>query len=232
MWCSCFGSPSLSPARRIDVDLRLEALRAFRIAVFESRHNSPRTQKALLDAQRLLVEAFLEDRKENARFFVWAHRIGAMREERGECTWTHNPDRDAFSLECPMQAIHSRVGVSVALMSRHKCSVCGAGDFGCEHVAGEVYDGVVCEWRQTDIWLDHVAITQNPDFSYTFHNSIPLSRNEIEEELGQKWQEGDALYATHCRDCYGKYFARPDDIDTSLWESIGGAMEASEEPAG
>lgn len=120
-----------------------------------------------------------------------------------------------------MQAIHSRVGMSVALISRHKCSICGAGDFGCEHIEGEVYSGVTCGWEQTDIWIDHVAITQDPDFTVTFHNSIPLSRREIEERLGERWEEGKVLLSTHCRDCYGRHLARPDDIDTSLWESIG-----------
>ena len=164
----------MSPAKRIDIDLRVEALRAFRIALFEARANSPRAKKALLSAQSLLVDAFLEDRKENARFFVWAHRIGAIREERQECTWTHDAGRDTFTLDCPMQGIHSRVGMSVALLSRSKCSICGAGDFECEHIAGEVYEGVICNFEQTDMWLDHVALTQNPDFTYTFHNSVPL----------------------------------------------------------
>src|SRR4051794_19555784 len=80
----CYGSRCLSPAKKIDVDLRVEALKAFRIALFEARHATPRAKTALLDAQRSLVEAFLEDRRENARFFMWAHRIGAIREERRE----------------------------------------------------------------------------------------------------------------------------------------------------
>jgi hypothetical protein len=181
----------LSPARRIDVDLRAEALKAFRVAIFEARHETARAKTALLNAQRLLVEAFLEDRKQNARFFVWAHRIGVIREGRQECRWTYDSEHDNFSLECPMQGIHSRVGVSVALISRHTCSICGAGDFGCEHIQGEVYGGLACEWEQTDIWIDHVAITQNPDFTYTFHNSIPRSRREVEEELGGRWEEVD-----------------------------------------
>jgi hypothetical protein len=185
-----------------------------------------------LNAQRLLVEAFLEDRRQNAPFFVWAHRIGVLREERQECRWTYDPESDSFSLECPMQAIHSRVGVSVALISRHRCSICGAGDFGCEHIQGELYGGLVCEWEQTDIWIDHLAITQNPDFTYTFHNSIPRSRQEVEEELGERWEEGKILFSTHCRDCYGRYVARPDDIDSSLWEPLGGGREEmSDQPA-
>jgi hypothetical protein len=211
----------LSPAKRIDVDLRGEALRAFRIALTEARLDTPRAKSALLKAQTLLVEAFLEDRKANTRFFVWAHRIGAIREERRECAWSHDRERDIFTLECPMQAIHSRVGVSVALMSRHRCSICGADDFGCDHVEGEVYDGVTCEWEQTDIWLDHLALTQSPDFTYTFHNSIPRSREDIEEELGEQWEEGKVLFSTHCLECYGRYLARPDDIDMSLWEPLG-----------
>lgn len=211
----------MSPARRIDVDLRVEALRAFRVALTEARYNTRQAKTALLNAQRLLVEAFLEDRKRNARFFVWAHRVGVIREERRDCTWTYDSERDTFSLECPMQAIHSRVGMSIALMSRHRCSICGAGDFQCDHIEGLTYDGVQCEWEQTDIWIDHVAVTQNPDFTYTFHNSIPRSRQEIEAELGEDWEEGKTLFSTHCLDCYGRHFARPDDVDTSLWEPIG-----------
>jgi hypothetical protein len=76
------------------------------------------------------------------------------------------------------------------------------------------------------MWIDHVAVTQTPDFTYTFHTSIPRSRKDIEEELGEKWEEGKALFSTHCLDCYGRYFARPDDIDMSLWEAIGGNGDA------
>ena len=216
----CESSLRLSPARRIDIDLRREALRAFRTALFEVNHDRPGAKASLLKAQNLLVEAFLEDRRNNARFFVWAHRIGALREERHECRWTYDQAADSFSLDCPMQAIHSRVGMSVALVSRHKCSICDAGDFGCEHIEGETYDGVECTWEQTDIWIDHVALTQNPDFVSTFQMIVPRSRKEIEEEVGETWEEGKSLFSTHCFDCYGRHFARPDDVDQTLWEGL------------
>jgi hypothetical protein len=219
----------MPPAKRIDVDQRAEGLRLWREGMIYLRFQDRRAEQALRGALAYLVDAFLEDRKANARLFTLCHRIGCIIEENFGCAFAHDEETDRFTHDCPIQALHSRVGLSVALISMHRCSICGAGDFECDHEPGQSYDGVECTLEHVSTWLDHVALTQDPDFAYTFHLDVPKSRKEIEEMVGRPMKDGESVLSTHCRDCYGRYFAHADDLDTSLWEGLSTEEAAMED---
>jgi hypothetical protein len=223
----------MAPAKRVDIDQRAEGLRLWREGMIYLRFEDRRAERSLRSALAYLVDAFLEDRKANARLFTLCHRIGYIIEENFGCAFKFNEERDEFTLDCPAQTLHGRVGASVALIGTHRCSVCGAGDFGCEHEPGKFYDGVECVFEVEDIWLDHLSLTQDPDFAYTFHMQVPHSRKEIEQQVGRPMKKGESLFSHHCRDCYGRYFPKPDDLDTTLWEKLDSSEEdvVAAEPA-
>jgi hypothetical protein len=208
--------------RRIDKDLRRAGLRAAREGdLAEQRGDHDAARDRYREALRDLVDAFLEDRKANGDLFVVAHRVGEALENLGGCLWEFDEERRTFSNLCPIQALHSRMAVSVAMITESVCSICGAGDFECEHVPGRTYDGEECVRTVTRIVkADHIALTRNPDFTSTFRISPVLSVREVEQRTGEKWVPGKRLFSHHCQQCYGRFEARAEDLDRSLWKPI------------
>lgn len=174
-----------------------------------------------------LVAAFLEDRQANAGLFVTAHRVGEALENIRGCTLDVNETNGTTVNRCAIQALHSRMGMSPAWITRSVCSICGAGDLRCEHIPGQTYDGEPCFRGVTEIVdVDHFALTQNPDFTSTFLLAPTHRLEEIEERVGTQWQPGMKIYSHHCQQCYGRFESRADDIDRTLWER----PDESEEP--
>lgn len=216
--------------RRADLNLRHEGLRLARegdIAASSGDRENARQlyRRAIAD----LVEAFLEDREGNGNLFVVAHRVGEALENIGGCVWEIDEARRMASNTCPIEALHSRIGASIAMVTRSVCSICDAGDLQCDHIPGETYGGNQCFRKVTEVLdLDHLALTQNPDFTFTFQTTPLIPLREIGEHLGELWEPGKSIYSHHCQQCYGRLEYRPDDVDRRLWPKPGGP----DEPAG
>ncbi len=208
----------MSPYRRIDIDLRREGLANLCAGYFALIVDKDREagEKHLRQALDYLVDAFLEDRAGNADLFAICHKAGAVIEQEFGC-WFEKDDKGRYALPCPISGLHSRLGFSPALVTRGHCSICNAGDFDCSHVHGQVYDGIRCARIVDDMRLDHMAVTNDPDFAYTFRNQWYYTETEIAKYLGQDLPPGATPVSTHCASCYGKDGPRPDDIDTTMW---------------
>lgn len=153
-------------------------------------------------ALRALVDGFLRDRVANADLFVRAHTLGRTLSESVGCRW--KPGEDAYTLECPIYALHRPSAHSLAMTVTTACSICRAGALACEHVPGAEYAGQECFLQVTGIArFGHVAITADPDFIYTWHqpNSIPTETLIAD---GTIQATADAAFCTHCQECPGK----------------------------
>jgi hypothetical protein len=223
----------MSPYRRIDIDLRTEGLARLiegysALIVDKDRAESEKDLRLALD---YLVDAFLEDRAGNADLFAICHKAGAVIEQEFGC-WFKKDDQGRYSLPCPIFGLHSRLGFSPAFVTRGHCSLCGASDFECNHIHGRVYDGVRCARVVDEMRLDHMAVTNDPDFAYTFRNHTYFTEAEIIEMVGQDIPPGAGPVSNHCAICYGRNGPRPDDLDTTMWRRPGeeGAPENVEAP--
>ncbi len=212
----------MNPLRRVDLDNRKEGLRSLREGQMWEDVDPSRAEAAYCRAAKHLVEAFFEDRQSNANLFVIAHRVGAIIEERYGCTYEPQADGHTFRLNCPLGKIHSRIGVSIAAITESQCSICGAGDLDCDHLPGQEYEAQECRRLVTRfIAIDHVALTPDPDFAYTFIGQPDMSLKEVEELLGRPPLRGERIRSWHCRDCYGRHYAKPEDLDPSVWTELG-----------
>lgn len=161
-----------------------------------------KAEESLRSAIDHLVEAFLEARHENQGLFTLAHRIGRIVEVEFGCALEYNEKEDTYNHRCPIRGLHSSMGMSIAWFQPTRCSICAAPDFECDHIPGDRYQGVECRRISDGPVIDHVALTANPDFAYTFHIVVPTPRAEIEQDLG-KLNPGQPVYSDHCRDCPG-----------------------------
>ena len=125
---------------------------------------------------------------------------------------------DAYFSTCPIDGLHSRMGSSVAFTTASDCSICGAGDFECSHVAGRTYDGQVCDRLNARVLqIREVSMTPHPDYPETFVMHVGRSRADLEGARGIAIPPGSQLQNEHCQSCLG--IPSPEDLDPRLWAS-------------
>jgi hypothetical protein len=166
-----------------------------------------------------LVEAFLHDRTGNAGLFARAHRVGALLSETAGCFWEPGPE--TYTLRCPIYALHQTWATSIATTVTTRCSICGAGELECDHVPGQIYDGEACQSVVESIGpLGHVALTANPDFTYTWYRDQRVATEEIIRN-GTIATAGDPATCSHCRECPGLAGPSAGDLDpVGRWEAM------------
>lgn len=191
---------------------------------YEAEHalaaNSVDAEQLVRRAIEELVDAFLLDRRRNASAFARAHRLGRQAEHRFGCPMEVDASGARWASRCGIHALHSRLGMSPGGPTVGHCSICGAPDFGCEHVPGEAYDGescirVVTEWRMTE-----VSIVPFPNDPRTYRMLTYTPLGELERLAGRRLQAGEQPVCTHCSDCYGSDGPKAEDLDQSLWPEL------------
>lgn len=193
--------------------LLAEALRAERIS-------SPSAEKLFRAAVERLVDAFLVDRSGQAECFTVAHAVGHHLAVSYGCPMTS--DDDGYWLaKCGVLALHQRLGASFAGPSVGRCSVCGAGDFGCEHLPGERYDGAHCHRVVHTVELQEISLVQFPDDPRCYRVEIPVTPRQVREARRRPLRQGEVLSCTHCLTCRAiEDGPTREDIDQSVWPRL------------
>jgi hypothetical protein len=180
------------------------------------RDEQPGAEATGRSALTTMVDAFLADRRVNQKMFRRAHRLGRELMETFGCWYQYDEARSTYVLGCPVPRLHAQVATSIAWTLKTVCSVCGAQPFSCDHMIGEEYDGVECYYESEGIErIDHIALTTNPDFAYTWMISMDVSAKEALTQ-GDIDQPGGLLACTHCAACYGTAGPKPEDEDPSI----------------
>jgi hypothetical protein len=153
-----------------------------------------------------LAEAFLRDRQGNADLFKVCHEAGRLLETAFGCRFSYDRDQKVFVNSCPIQALHSRIGTSIAMTTTGTCSICGKRDFECDHIPGETYRGVLC-FRNVDevLAIDHLALTPDPDFIETLYRTTRFTEAEVITMFGSLPGADRFLQSDHCtKECDGE----------------------------
>jgi hypothetical protein len=156
-----------------------------------------------------------------ARCFAYAHRAGAEVSELFGCEYDYGSIAQQYRMSCPIFALHSYVGTSIGWSLSMACSVCGAGLFECQHIPGDLYDGEVRDYQPNGVHaLDHVALTPNPDFPFTWHWPKQYSAADLVAD-GVIKRPGDRAVCDHCQECPGRWGPDADDLDPQgRWERV------------
>lgn len=199
--------------------LRRRGLRTALAAEIALRNRDERGAGLAREAISDLVEAFLHDRAGNADLFRRAHGVGALLSSTAGCFWT--PGRETYTLRCPIYALHQTWATSLAMTVTTRCSICGAGELGCDHVPGETYDGDECRSVAESIGpFGHVALTANPDFTYTWYRDQEVLTADIVAD-GTIGAAGDPATCSHCQECPGLSGPSAGDLDPGRrWEEM------------
>jgi hypothetical protein len=176
---------------------------------------APNAEQLARDAIENHVNAFLVDRRRQAASFSEAHRIGREVNTQYGCPLRH-ADGGGWIVECGVLALHSRIGASIAGVSRGRCSICGASDLGCLHVPGRVYDGVRCVRQVYEQDLREISYVPLPDDPRTYRMEAPVSDTEVVRARGRALLPGEVPMCTHCATCAG--IPTAEDLDPALWD--------------
>jgi hypothetical protein len=194
---------------------RREGLRALSQARMAARFSTDHraAEEPYRRAISHLVDAFLHDRAGQTDCFAHAHRAGAEVNALFGCKYDYDSKAQQYRLACPVFALHAYVGTSIAWTLSTACSICGAGPFQCDHIPGEEYDGHPCGYQPDGaLALNHLALTPNPDFAYTWHWPKQYAAEElVADRVIQR--PGDQAFCNHCQDCQGRWGPGAEDLD-------------------
>jgi hypothetical protein len=210
--------------------LRRRGLRTAVAAEVGLRNGDERAAGLARHAIGDLVEAFLHERTGNADLFARAHRVGALLSTTASCFWSPGPEK--YTLRCPIYALHQTWATSIAMTVTTRCSICGAGELECDHLPGETYDGKECHSVAESIGpLGHVALTANPDFTYTWYRDQEVATKELVAD-GIIAGAGAPATCSHCQECAGLNGPSPGDLDpVGRWTATLARAQASAEAA-
>jgi hypothetical protein len=190
-------------------------------AQMAERHGGGGAERLYRAAIERFVDAFLVNREGHAECFAEAHRMGRHVQETFGCPMTPNEKGTDWSVDCGVLALHQRLGLSFAGTSLGRCSICGAGDLECDHVAGNWYAGRHCHREVYKVDLHEVSIVQFPHDPRCYRLQALRSVQEVERARGRPLVAGEVPLCTHCAGCDGAdRGAREEDIDQSLWPPL------------
>ncbi len=207
-----YGSGAFRTAHYIDVQRGQQKL----------QEGSRMVQKAieLLDAVHLPGEPERRARKglgilrsavdwlEDSDQFDHAHKVldDAGRRVRTTfgCNLKFEPD-EGYSQTCPVALAHTRVGCSTGfIIEESACSICGEDPEDCDHISGQLYGDEVCGRLITRADLMEVSLVSRPRQPDARIQSVSITRDELESELGPEFTFGMPVSCDKClRECNG-----------------------------
>jgi hypothetical protein len=201
------------PLKRPD-ELKAEADELIEKAAAAAPRAAESLQRAALER---LVDAFLIERRGHAECFSAAHRLGREILQRFGCPFTFDAERKVWILRCGVLALHSRLGTSPGGPTIGECSICGAADFECEHINGEVYDGERCYRVITSFDLKEISLTPRPHDPRCYRLDTVISAREVERRHGGPLAPGESPVCEHCATCRGAQGPTEDDLNPAAW---------------
>jgi hypothetical protein len=173
-------------------------------------------ERLLRAAAEHYVNAFLVDRVGHRAAFGKAHRLGRQILREFGCPYTLREDGQAWVLKCGVRALHSRLGLSPGGPTLGQCSICGAADFGCDHLNGEVYNGQRC-FRLITRWdVREVSLVTKPYDPRCYRLDDVVSVRAAERARGRPLLPNEAPACEHCATCRG--IPSNDDLSPEEWE--------------
>jgi hypothetical protein len=169
-------------------------------------------------ALEILVDAFLVDRQGNRDCFARAHALGRRVNLTFGCHASYDSDSDCYGNDCGILALHSRFGLSPGGPTVGICTVCGAGDFECDHVPGRLYEGQVCRRVIREWDVREVSVVSVPHDPRCYRINRVETRDVVERALGRALKEDELPECRHCQECRGT--PSTDDLDPSRWTAL------------
>lgn len=201
------------PLRSPD-ELRADAAELIERATAAAPRRAESLQRLALER---LVDAFLIDRRGHTECFADAHLLGREILRRFGCPFTFDAERQAWILRCGVLALHSRVGSSPGGPTIGACSICGAADFECDHINGEVYDGERCYRLITRFDIKEISLTPRPHDPRCYRLDTVISAREVERRRGRPLAAGESPVCEHCATCPGAQGPTDDDLNPESW---------------
>ncbi len=206
----------LPPPNALSAKALAMALQAEAALVADEADAEQRARSAI----EILVDAFLADRKGNRACFAIAHKLGRTLGRRYGCPLQLDAEAGTYTNACGILALHSRIALSPGGPAFAECSICGAGDFECDHVPGRIYDGKPCFRKIVDWHIEEVSLVRVPRDPRCYRVRRLTTVSEVEEARGRPLLPGERPVCEHCQDCYGVDGPSEEDLDPASWPDL------------
>lgn len=218
------SSPGFLSGRGATTGTLLSARQSEQLAVrlqAQARHaeqtgEDAQVEDSLRRALEALVDAFLLDRRGHADCFGEAHQLGRELLRRFGCNLIRD-ERGTWGRSCGVLALHSRIGLSFAGLTRGRCSICNEPDLNCSHVPGQVYDDLPCVRIVEHVEVSEVSVVEFPDDPRCYRLFLRKTDEDIKRARGALPASAMPT-CTHCSKCpAAEEGPTPEDLDQNLW---------------
>jgi len=142
------------------------------------------TEIELREALELYEKCFWFYPGQRNTISVLMRKIGKYLRERHGCALKFCEDRELYYSTCPNHLIQFDFGFSLRTIEEHVCSVCKKPPIECEHLTGDIYDGVEAKTLHKVVDIITADWVEEPEMPFARVREKLISRDKIEEGLG------------------------------------------------
>lgn len=102
------------------------------------------TEADLRLAMKLFLDAFWVFKEIREPLSKVIHQIGLTLECEYQCKCNFDKERSEYYITCPAILLHKDFGFSMRGSEKYRCSICGLPIIECDHITGDLYDGITC----------------------------------------------------------------------------------------
>lgn len=186
--------------------------------------NPEDAQSLMRSSLHHILRAYLLDKQEER--LIWLHKIGRLLRCLFGCALEFRDGQ--YWLQCPVVSSHIPLGLSMGGSARATCSICRENALTCPHIAtqiydeveaarigevcticlqrecnhevGKCYDGVTARQVMSDLRVDHVALTPNPNNPLCVVLGRSVSESEIMDGLSAR-EQSEFVFGETTIDC-------------------------------
>lgn len=111
------------------------------------------------------------------------HKIGRHLREHHGCAFKFCEKREQYYSTCPNHLIQYDFGFSLRVIEDHVCSVCGMNPIECDHLTGEIYDGVEAKTYNKLVDIITADLVKEPEMPFARVREKLFPREIIEKGL-------------------------------------------------
>lgn len=194
--------PERDPRILVGLDKLAQGMRALDAAILlsDAPHLPDEPERRARLALRTLRSAL--DWLEDTEHFEDAHealdRAGRRVRLTFGCRVTFDSER-GYAQTCPVALAHNRIGMSPTIViEESECSICGNDPEDCDHITGQMYDGVNCIRRITKARILEISLVNRPNQPDARIEYCSISSHDLREEFGPSFQYGMDVSCDKC----------------------------------
>ncbi|MGM7881149.1 hypothetical protein [Pectobacterium versatile] len=159
------------------------------------------SEAELREALELYEKCFWFYIERRDEIFNIMHKIGHHLREKYGCAFDFCENRSQYYSKCPNHLIQFEFGFSLRAIEEPVCSICGKNPIECDHLTGEIYDGVEAKTYNRLVDIITADRVKEPEMPFARIRERLFPRESIVKGLSQDPIIGNLYYGKAVLNC-------------------------------